>query len=85
MLQLGTKQSQHASWNKGGLCCRTKATLIYRKTKNLRAGQQLLGHAGLESNVRYLEIDEQHALEISEQIEICAVVGGRAVRLPQYL
>jgi hypothetical protein len=35
--------------------------------------------------VRYLEIDEQHALEISEQIEICAVVGGRAVRPPQYL
>ena len=49
---------------------RTKASLIYRKTKNLRAVQLLLGHTSLESTVRYLGIDEDDALEISEQIEI---------------
>jgi integrase len=32
---------------------RTKATLIYRRTKNLRAVQLLLGHTKLESTVRY--------------------------------
>jgi integrase len=49
---------------------RTKATLIYRKTKNLRAVQLLLGHAKIESTVRYLGIDLDDALEIAEQIEI---------------
>jgi integrase len=49
---------------------RTKASLIYRKTKNLRAVQLLLGHTSLESTVRYLGIDEDDALEIAEQIEI---------------
>ena len=49
---------------------RTKATLIYRRTKNLRAVQLLLGHAKLESTVRYLGIEVDDALEISEQIEI---------------
>jgi len=36
---------------------RTKATLIYKKTKNLRAVQILLGHTKLESTVRYLGIE----------------------------
>jgi integrase len=49
---------------------RTKATLIYRRTKNLRAVQLLLGHLKLESTVRYLGIEVDDALEIAEQTEI---------------
>jgi integrase len=49
---------------------RTKATLIYRRTKNLRAVQLLLGHTKLESTVRYLGIEVDDALAISEQTEI---------------
>ena len=49
---------------------RTKATLIYKRTKNLRAVQLLLGHSKLESTVRYLGIVVDDALEISEQTEI---------------
>ena len=45
-------------------------TLIYKRTKNLRAVQLLLGHAKLESTVRYLGIEVDDALEISEQTEI---------------
>lgn len=48
---------------------RTKATLIYKRTKNLRAVQLLLGHTKLESTVRYLGIEVDDALEISEQTE----------------
>ena len=49
---------------------RTKATLIYRRTKNLRAVQLLLGHTKLESTVQYLGIELDDALEIAEQTEI---------------
>ncbi len=49
---------------------RTNATLIYRRTKNLRAVQLLLGHSKLESTVRYLGIEVDDALEIAEQSEI---------------
>jgi integrase len=49
---------------------RTKAALIYRRTKNLRVVQLLLGHSKLESTVRYLGIDVDDALEISEQTEV---------------
>ena len=49
---------------------RTKASLIYRRTRNLRAVQLLLGHRKLESTVRYLGIEVDDALEISEQTEI---------------
>jgi site-specific recombinase XerD len=49
---------------------RTKATLIYKRTKNLRAVQLLLGHSKLESTVQYLGIEVDDALEISEQTEI---------------
>src|SRR5688572_24949437 len=49
---------------------RTKATLIYRRTKNLRAVQLLLVHTKLESTVRYLGIELDDALEIAEQTEI---------------
>ena len=44
---------------------RTKATLIYRCTKNLRAVQLLLGHTKLESTVQYLGIELDDALEIA--------------------
>ena len=50
---------------------RTKAALIYRRTKNLlRVVQLLLGHSKLESTVRYLGIDVDDALEIAEQTEV---------------
>jgi integrase len=49
---------------------RTKATLIYKRTKNLRPVKILLGHTKLESTVRYLGIEVDDALEISEQTEI---------------
>ncbi len=49
---------------------RTKPYLIYKKTKNLRVIQLLLGHRKLESTVRYLGIEVDDSLEISESIEI---------------
>jgi integrase len=48
---------------------RTKASLIYRRTKNLRVVQLLLGHSKLESTVRYLGIEVDDALEMAEQTE----------------
>jgi integrase len=49
---------------------RTKASLIYRRTKNLHAVQLLLGHTKLESTFRYLGIEVEGALEMAEQTEI---------------
>lgn len=49
---------------------RTKVALIYKKTGNLRACQLLLGHGKLESTVRYLGIEVDDALALSEQIEL---------------
>ncbi|RRV45935.1 tyrosine-type recombinase/integrase [Pseudomonas sp. p106] len=49
---------------------RTKASLIYRRTKNLRAVQLLLGHTKLESTVRYLGIEVDDALEMAEQTQV---------------
>ena len=49
---------------------RTKATLIYRRTGNLRAVQLLLGHRKIESTVRYLGIEVDDALAIAEQVDI---------------
>ena len=49
---------------------RTKPSLIYRRTKNLRAVQLLLGHMKLESTVRYLGIEVEDALELAEQTEV---------------
>lgn len=49
---------------------RTKVALLYRKTGNLRACQLLLGHTKLESTVRYLGVEQDDALQLSEGLEI---------------
>jgi integrase len=49
---------------------RMKATLIYRRTGNLRAVRLLLGHTKMESTVRYLGIEVDDALAIAEQVEV---------------
>jgi integrase len=49
---------------------RTKATLIYRRTGNLRAVQLLLGHTKIESTVRYLGIEMDDALAMAEQVDV---------------
>lgn len=49
---------------------RTKVALLYKKTSNLRACQLLLGHTKLESTVRYLGVEVDDALELSEALEL---------------
>ena len=49
---------------------RTKVSLLYKKTGNLRACQLLLGHTKLESTVRYLGVEVDDALELSESLEL---------------
>ncbi|MBN9368297.1 MAG: tyrosine-type recombinase/integrase [Comamonadaceae bacterium] len=66
VLQLGLDPAEYGTHSMR----RTKATLIYRRTKNLRAVQLLLGHSKIESTVRYLGIEVDDALELSEQTEI---------------
>lgn len=52
------------------MALRTKASLIYRRTKNQRAVQLLLNHTKLESTVRYLGVEVDDALELAEQTEV---------------
>lgn len=66
VLQIGLDPSAYGTHS----LRRTKATLIYRRTKNLRAIQLLLGHTKLESTVRYLGIEVDDALEMAEQTEV---------------
>lgn len=49
---------------------RTKVTQIYKKTGNLRAVQLLLGHTKMDSTVRYLGVDIEDALSLSEGIDL---------------
>ncbi len=49
---------------------RTKATVIYRRTGNLRAVQLLLGHTKVESTVRYLGTEVDDALNIAGQVDV---------------
>jgi integrase len=49
---------------------RTKVALIYKRSGNLRACQLLLGHTKLESTVRYLGIEVDDALILSEQTDL---------------
>ena len=49
---------------------RTKASIIYKATGNLRAVQILLGHTKIENTVRYLGVDVEDALTLAEGIEV---------------
>ena len=54
----------------GHIQCAVLKLHIYRRTKNIRAVQILLGHTKLESTVRYLGIEVDDALEMAEQTEV---------------
>jgi integrase len=49
---------------------RTKATLIYKRTGNLRAVQLLLGHTKIESTARYLGVEVEDALRMAEEVDL---------------
>ena len=66
MVEIGLEPSTYGTHS----LRRTKASLIYRRTKNIRAVQLLLGHKKLESTVRYLGIEVDDALEVAEQTEV---------------
>ncbi len=64
--EIGLNPSEYATHSMR----RTKASLIYRRTKNLRAVQLLLGHTNIASTVRYLGIEVDDALEMAEQTDV---------------
>ena len=64
--QIGLKVSEYGTHS----LRRTKVAQLYRNTGNLRAVQLLLGHAKIESTIRYLGIELEDALQISEALEI---------------
>ena len=64
--QIGLKASEYGTHS----LRRTKVAQLYRNTGNLRAVQLLLGHAKIESTIRYLGIELEDALHISEALEI---------------
>ena len=59
---------------------RTKATLVYRKTKNLPVGQLLLGHTKIESTVRALGIEVDDALEMAAPAELSLLTISEPTR-----
>lgn len=65
-MQLGLDSAEYGPHSRR----RTRATLIYRRTKNLCAVQLLQGRSKFESTVRYLGLEVDCALELSEQTEI---------------
>lgn len=63
---------------------RTKVSLIYRRMNNLRAVQLLLGHTKLKSTFRYLGIEDEDALEMAEQTEVCPARSGHSLQHRTY-
>jgi integrase len=61
---------------------RTKTSLIYRRTKNLRAVQIRLGHTKLESTVRYLGVEVDDALKRAEQTKVGPCIAAAEFRPP---
>ena len=62
---------------------RTKATIIYRRTGNLRAVQLLLGHTKIESTVRYLGMRSMTPLRLQKKStsEVPGQSGRSSARL----
>ena len=66
MTGIGLRREDHGTHS----LRRTKASIIYKRTGNLRAVQLLLGHTKIESTVRYLGVDIEDALALSEGTEV---------------
>tara|TARA_R110002126_G_scaffold290689_2_gene448253 strand:+ start:1773 stop:1982 length:210 start_codon:yes stop_codon:yes gene_type:complete len=64
---------------------RTKATLVYARTKNIRAVQLLLGHTKIDNTIRYLGIEIEDAIKISRETDCQFNIGSNLkLPLPQY-